>query len=111
VIDDAGEARLRRLLSTWQQIGDEYILATEAAEDLRLALDGEPDPNLPEFPFDYWRTLIGAQVTVIMDRDDPAANTSGQLVGLSEDGQATVLQSDGMRHYVWPALVIFPQEP
>jgi hypothetical protein len=56
--------------------------------------------------FDRWLTLIGKQVRVTLDHDDPEAVIEGQLVGLTEDGQGTVIPEDGIRHYCWPVLEV-----
>jgi hypothetical protein len=58
--------------------------------------------------FDTWVALIGSgkRVRVVMDRDDPHAFSEGELVGLTDDGQGTVIEDDGLRHYVWPVLEV-----
>jgi hypothetical protein len=58
--------------------------------------------------FETWVALIGTgrQVRVTLDREDPRAVIVGELVGLSEDGQGTVIPEDGIRHYVWPVLAV-----
>lgn len=50
--------------------------------------------------------MMQKRVKITLDWDDPNAVAVGQLVGLSEDGQATIIQDDMMRHYVWPVLKI-----
>jgi hypothetical protein len=52
------------------------------------------------------KSLIGMPTTVkvILDLDDPNATVTGKIVGLTDDGQVTILMEDGVRHYCWPLL-------
>lgn len=50
--------------------------------------------------------LLGKQVTVILNHDDPKAVSRGQLLGFGEGGNIEILEDDGFIHYCWPMLEI-----
>jgi hypothetical protein len=64
---------------------------------------------MPEFhdPMDdpVEHPLLGQQVTITLDRDDPAGVIRGRLVSLTAGGECVVDTEDG-RRYGWPALEI-----
>lgn len=56
--------------------------------------------------FDVMRSYIGQRCKVILDRFDPQAVKVGLLESLADDGEAVMVDDDGVRYWCWPVLEI-----
>ncbi|QUU29314.1 hypothetical protein SEA_DIMINIMUS_130 [Mycobacterium phage Diminimus] len=53
---------------------------------------------------DKYKPLLGKQVKVTLDNDDPKAIATGTLLSFSDDGEVVVQDEMGFVHYCWPNL-------
>lgn len=56
---------------------------------------------------DEMRALLGKQVVVTLQREDPpesAVVARGQLLKIADSGEFVVMDDGGFCHYCWPAL-------
>lgn len=60
----------------------------------------EPAQSLAEM-----RSYGGKFVRITLDYDDPAAQVTGHLLYITDDGEVAYI-SEGKRHYGWPCLAV-----
>lgn len=61
---------------------------------------------MPIPSFDATRELLGKNVRVVLDKDDPQSIATGVLLAFDDGGGVVVLDEMGFKHYCWPMLDI-----
>ena len=53
---------------------------------------------------------VGRRCEMVLSNHEPEVSQVGVMVSLSDDGEAEVIDDDGVRRWCWPILAVRPLE-